>query len=81
MPETDAGLVEIARPTTWNGPGSLQTPVIPIKEEMDLPGFPTVIEPPRDDAEFSWITALLSVYVTVLLVSPGANVTLPDIVE
>ena len=53
MPAMDAGFVEIDRPTTRNGPGSLQTPVIPMEEEMDLPGLPTVIEPPTVDVELS----------------------------
>ena len=53
MPAMDAGLVEIDRPTTLNGPGNLQMPVIPMEEVMDLPGFPTVIEPPIEEAELS----------------------------
>lgn len=53
MPAMDTGFVEIERPTTWNGPGRRQMPVTPMEEVMDLPGLPTVIEPPTADVELS----------------------------
>src|SRR5260370_513831 len=45
---------EMERWTTWNGPGSLQTPVSPTVEEgMELPEFPTAIKPETADGEVS----------------------------
>jgi hypothetical protein len=50
--EIEAGFVEMERWTTWNGPGSLQTPVSPTVEEvMELPEFPTAIKPETADGE------------------------------
>jgi len=79
-PVTDAGLVDIAILTTWNGPGSLHTPVgATVVETSVFPDMPTLIEPLTADAEFIWITKLLSVYCTVWLLCPGVKVALPVI--
>ena len=76
--DTDAGLTDIEIPTTWNGPGSLHTPVgATVVETSVFPDIPALIDPLMADAEFSWTTKLLSVYFTVWLVCPGVKVTLP----
>lgn len=77
-PDTDVGLTDIAILTTWNGPGSLHTPVgATVVETSVFPGTPTLINPLAADAEFIWMTKLLSVYFTVWLVCPGVKVALP----
>ena len=64
-PVTDAGLVDMLMLTTWNGPGSLHTPVgATVVETSVFPDMPTLIEPLTADAEFIWIMKLLSVYCT-----------------
>ena len=79
-PVTDAGLVDIVILTTWNGPGSLHTPVgATVVETSVCPDTPTLIEPLTVDAEFIWMTKLLSVYCTVWLLCPGVKVALPVI--
>ena len=76
--DTDAGLTDIEIPTTWNGPGSLHTPVgATVVEASVFPGMPALIDPLTVEAEFIWMTKLLSVYFTVWLVCPGVKVTLP----
>ena len=81
MPVTEAGLTEALTLVTTKGPGNVQAPEgLMGAEVMVCPFLLTVSVADGFAVELYWIGTLLRVYVTVLLVSPGAKVTLPGVV-